>query len=107
MLVLEHEKHVLVSAATMTEALIVAARRGFSRDMNRIITSVVTQIIDVTPARARLAAEAYRLWGKNFHKASLNFGDCFAYATAREFDCPLLYIGNDFAQTDIPSAIAP
>ena len=107
LLVMEREKQVLISAATVTEAFIVAARRGFSRDMNRIIASVVTQIIDVTPQRARLAAAAYTIWGKSFHAASLNFGDCFSYATAREFDCPLLYIGNDFARTDVASAIPP
>jgi ribonuclease VapC len=35
----------------------------------------------------------------------LNFGDCFAYALAAERRCPLLYVGNDFAQTDIVSAL--
>ncbi len=52
------------------------------------------------------AADAYRRWGKGFHKASLNFGDCFAYALAEELACPLLYIGKDFPQTDIVSAMA-
>jgi ribonuclease VapC len=107
LLAIDQQKQVLISAATVTEAFIVAARRGLSRDMNQAIASVVTQIVDVTPQRARLAAAAYTVWGKNFHAASLNFGDCFAYATAKEFACPLLYIGNDFAQTDIASAIAP
>jgi ribonuclease VapC len=106
-LVLEREKQVLISAATVTEALIVAARRGFSRDMNQIIASMVTQIIHLTPGRARLASDAYAVWGKNFHRAALNFGDCFSYATAKEFGCPLLFIGNDFASTDVASAIAP
>ena len=35
----------------------------------------------------------------------LKFGDCFAYALAEEYDCPLLYIGNEFAQTDIRSSL--
>jgi ribonuclease VapC len=37
-------------------------------------------------------------------KASLNFGDCFAYALAKELEAPLLFKGNDFAQTDLPRA---
>ena len=37
--------------------------------------------------------------------ADLNFGDCFAYDLARSHNCPLLFIGNDFAKTDIRSAI--
>jgi ribonuclease VapC len=34
----------------------------------------------------------------------LNFGDCMAYAVAAVAGLPLLYTGNDFAQTDIPAA---
>jgi len=54
---------------------------------------------------ARLAVDAYRKWGRRNHPASLNFGDCFAYALAKERACPLLFIGNDFSQTDIVAAI--
>ncbi|MBR0924530.1 type II toxin-antitoxin system VapC family toxin, partial [Bradyrhizobium diazoefficiens] len=35
------------------------------------------------------------------HPAQLNFGDCFAYACAKAYRIPLLYKGNDFAQTDL------
>ncbi len=35
------------------------------------------------------------------HEADLNFGDCFAYACAKAFNSPLLYKGDDFAQTDL------
>ncbi len=104
--IFESEELILVSAGTVLEALIVAARRGMSNQMSTILSAITVKIVDVTPARAELAAAAYRSWGKNFHSASLNFGDCFSYATAKEFNCPLLFIGNDFAQTDIPSAIA-
>jgi len=103
-LIIENEKNIVISAATMVEAFIVAARRGFSYDMNYIISSAITRIVDVTPERAKLAVDAYTRWGKGFHPAALNFGDCFSYAAAKEFDCPLLYIGNDFARTDIASA---
>jgi len=51
-----------------------------------------------------LAIEAYERYGKSRHPASLNFGDCFAYACARHVGAPLLYKGDDFAQTDILSA---
>ena len=34
-------------------------------------------------------------------QAALNFGDCFAYEVAKERGCPLLYVGDDFAKTDI------
>jgi ribonuclease VapC len=30
------------------------------------------------------------------HRAQLNFGDCFAYALAKDSGEPLLYKGDDF-----------
>jgi hypothetical protein len=39
------------------------------------------------------------------HAASLNLGDCFAYALARATSERLLFKGEDFAKTDIPSAL--
>ena len=44
-------------------------------------------------------------WGKGVNPAGLNFGDCFAYQVAKANGCPLLYVGEDFARTDVRSAI--
>jgi ribonuclease VapC len=51
------------------------------------------------------ARAAFERFGRGRHRARLNFGDCMAYAVARAYDVPLLFKGNDFRQTDIPSAI--
>ena len=51
------------------------------------------------------ALEAYLTFGRRYHRARLNLGDCFAYALARRLDAPLLYKGDDFPQTDVRSAI--
>ena len=51
-----------------------------------------------------LAFEAYRRYGKGRHPAKLNMGDCAAYALAKSRGWPLLYKGEDFAQTDIERA---
>jgi ribonuclease VapC len=57
------------------------------------------------PAEARSGAiEAHDRFGKSRHPAALNFGDCFAYACASLARVPLLYKGDDFAQTDITTA---
>lgn len=104
--VLEAENSVLISTGTLAEVLVVATRRKLVKEVGDILKISVTQTVDLTPVRAHLAATVYTRWGKSFHKAGLNFGDCFAYATAEEFNCPLLYIGDDFAQTDIRSAIS-
>lgn len=50
-------------------------------------------------------AEAYGAWGKGVHPAGLNFGDCFSYAVARDHACRLLYVGQDFAGTDLPGSL--
>lgn len=52
-----------------------------------------------------LAQSAFRQFGKGRHKASLNMGDCFAYALAKSRGEPLLFKGNDFSQTDMESAL--
>ncbi|UVO51781.1 type II toxin-antitoxin system VapC family toxin [Sphingomonas sp. SUN019] len=60
----------------------------------------------VTVIQADLARVAYREYGRGTgHPAKLNFGDCFAYALARETGEPLLFKGNDFSQTDINPAV--
>jgi ribonuclease VapC len=51
-----------------------------------------------------LAVVANQRFGKGRHPAALNFGDCFAYACARQLGMPLLYKGDDFSQTDIDAA---
>jgi ribonuclease VapC len=56
---------------------------------------------------ARFAIEAAARFGLTVgHAAELNFGDCFAYATAKAYRCPLLFVGDDFAKTDIVSVLA-
>ena len=58
-----------------------------------------------TEHQARIAREAYRDFGKvSGHPAKLNFGDCFAYALAKEAGEPLLFKGNDLLETDVRPA---
>jgi ribonuclease VapC len=47
------------------------------------------------------AQRAYRRYGKGLHSAGLNFADCVAYALATDSGEPLLFKGDDFAQTDV------
>jgi ribonuclease VapC len=95
----------VISAGTVAEALIVASRRNVGEEMERLLDGLGFEIASVTEATARRIARAYASWGKGVHPAALNFGDCFAYDVAREHDCPLLHVGNDFARTDVQSAL--
>ena len=63
-------------------------------------------IASVNDELARIAPAARIRYGRGFGaSAGLNFCDCFAYALARTRTAPLLYIGDDFVQTDITSAL--
>jgi ribonuclease VapC len=103
--VLETETEVTISAGTVAEALIVAARRNVGDEVTRMIDGLGFEIAAVTPASARRIAAAYARWGRGAHPAGLNFGDCFAYEVAKEHSCPLLYVGDDFSKTDLASAL--
>jgi ribonuclease VapC len=96
----------LLSAGTVAECLVVGARRGISQDLVILLDRFNFDIIPVTAESARAVGDAYARWGKGVHPAKLNFGDCFAYALAIERGCPLLFVGEDFARTDVRSAIA-
>jgi len=106
MAALETAERVTVSAATMTESLIVAAGHSAEGPLTSLFERFGLDVITLTVDRAKDAAGAYRRYGKGWHAAGLNFGDCFAYALAKELDCPLLFVGDDFPRTDVKVALA-
>ena len=105
MAMLETEPVVLISAGTVAEALIVAARRKVAEEMAKLIDGLGFDVVTVTAASARRIAAAYENWGKGVHPAGLNFGDCFAYEVAKAHDCRLLFVGDDFSKTDVESVL--
>ena len=97
-----------LSAANFLEAGIVVDVTGdavASRRLDDFITEAEIQIEPVTEHQAHLARAAYRDFGKGKHRARLNFGDCFAYALAKDKREPLLFKGSDFSFTDVASAL--
>ena len=98
---IEQADELLISAASVTECLIVAAGKGVHDEMDGFLNALRSTIVPLTADRARTAADSYRIRGKGFHEASLSFGDCFAYTLAMEYGCPLLFVGDDFARTDV------
>lgn len=102
----EQADGLVICAATITETLIVATKLGLRQEAEIMLDELEMTVCDVTATFARRAAHAHDRWGKGRHKAALNYGDCFSYATAELHDCPLLYVGDDFAQTDVKSALS-
>ena len=96
-----------VSAATYVEsAIVIDSNRSalLSNLLDSFLGRSLINIEPVTVEQARLAREAYRDYGKGRHRAGLNFGDCFAYALAKEKGEPLLFKGDDFRKTDVEVA---
>src|SRR5437870_4282501 len=69
--------------------------------INDFIKNSGAEITPITPEIGQGAIRAFERFGRSRHPARLNMGDCFAYACARALDVPLLYKGDDFAQTDV------
>ncbi|MGH9571672.1 MAG: type II toxin-antitoxin system VapC family toxin [Candidatus Angelobacter sp.] len=94
-----------VSAANYVEsAAVIDGSRDpvASRRFDDLLREAEVVVEPVTTVQARLARDAYRDFGKGSgHPAKLNFGDCFAYALAKETGEALLFKGDDFACTDI------
>jgi ribonuclease VapC len=100
----------LLSVAGWVElSLVVAGRHGDAATLaflDRFLQTAAIERRPVDEPQARLAREAFLRFGKGRHPAGLNFGDCFAYALARTLDAPLLFVGDDFARTDVRPALA-
>jgi ribonuclease VapC len=62
------------------------------------------EVIPFGDSHWRVALEAFVRFGKGRHRAALNLGDCMTYATALIEESPLLYVGDDFARTDLAAA---
>lgn len=101
---IERESPRLLSAANLLEAsIVIESRKGDAggRELDLLLYRTGIEVIDVDQDQAEIARLAWRRFGKGRHPASLNYGDCFAYALAKSRRAALLFVGNDFAQTDI------
>ena len=93
-----------VSAATVVEAsLVMLGRFGEAGDalLDRLLRELNAQVVPVGIEHVALARDASARFGRGRHSAALNFGDCFSYALAASSGEPLLFVGEDFRQTDI------
>ena len=94
----------LLSAANALEtAIVLEARRGevAGREFDLFLHRLNIEIVPVDATQVEVARTGWRKYGKGRHPASLNFGDCFAYALSKTSGEPLLAKGNDFPKTDV------
>jgi ribonuclease VapC len=94
----------IISAASLVEVgIVMQVRRGNdgARDLDLLLAKLRVEVAPFTARQAEIARKAFRRYGRGRHDAELNFGDCFAYALAKDASAPLLFKGDDFRQTDV------
>jgi ribonuclease VapC len=97
-----------MSVSNWLEASMVVDRRGNALAVNWLeafMRDAQIELVPVSIPQAEIARRAWRVFGRGVHPAKLNYGDCFAYALAKETREPLLFKGDDFAQTDVEPAL--
>jgi ribonuclease VapC len=98
---------IAIGAPTLFETMMVMTKAAGGAGRNIVaefLTDLSVEVLPFDALHSKVAAEAFVRFGKGKHPAALNFGDCMTYATARVAELPLLFIGDDFARTDIEAA---
>jgi ribonuclease VapC len=72
--------------------------------VQRLLEELGVHVVPFGEAEWPIAVDAFSRYGRGRHPAALNFGDCLAYAAAAAAGDGLLFVGDDFARTDIPAA---
>jgi ribonuclease VapC len=101
---LERDPRRYLSAASLVEASMVMLHRyGEAGDaaLDRLLRALNVETVPVDAVQSAMAREAALRYRRGHHPAALNFGDCFSYALAGALGEPLLFTGEDFAQTDV------
>lgn len=97
-----------VSAATLVETRIVLERRTTAQaleDLERLLDELQFRVEPFDREQARSAHAGWRRFGKGRHEAALNLGDCYSYGLAKQTGGRLLFKGEDFSKTDLPSVL--
>lgn len=93
-----------VGAPTLVEtSMVFIARRGAGtgREVDELVKELGITVVPFGEPEWHAATAAFHKYGRGRHRASLNSGDCLAYATAAVAGDSLLFVGDDFSQTDI------
>jgi ribonuclease VapC len=103
---LSHADRLVMSAVTHLELGMVAMTRKVQIEAQQMVQLLQIEVLAFDADLSHVALAAFEQFGKGRHPAGLNFGDCCAYAQAKSMQAPLVFKGQDFAQTDIMSALA-
>ncbi|MBS1700389.1 MAG: type II toxin-antitoxin system VapC family toxin [Armatimonadetes bacterium] len=94
----------IVSSVSVLETYLVTRKslgEFTSIALNKVLIEYAFTVSEFGLSHLSYAQIAFEKYGKGRHPARLNFGDCIVYATAKLSDTPLLFVGDDFAKTDL------
>jgi ribonuclease VapC len=100
----------MMSAVSVLEtSIVVETRKGpaAGRELDLFLHRGRIDVVPLNVHQLELARDAYRRYGKGYHRAALNFGDYCAYALAAASGEPLLFKSSDFTHTDISKVLSP
>lgn len=98
----------VISAMTLFELRTVLMGRNpaAAGELDELIAVLGIGVVPFDEQQSGEAYAGYNRFGKGRGSmASLNLGDCAAYALARTLNAPLLFKGKDFIHTDIIAAL--
>jgi ribonuclease VapC len=93
----------LATPSYLESSMVLISRVGLeeARGLDLVVMHLDIEVVPFTRSQASRARDAFHRFGKGRHRAQLNFGDCIAYALAKESGEELLFKGTDFGLTDI------
>ena len=101
-------KRLLSALSALETAIVIHGRKGPAgvHELDLLIHAAGLTIVNFDADQVQLARTAYEKFGKGYHPAALNLGDCCSYALALSSGEPLLFKGNDFSKTDVAIVVS-
>ena len=100
-------KRLISAFSSLETGIVIEAKKGKAgaREFDLLMHHARIEIVSMNADQFEMARSAWRNYGRGNHPAGLNIGDCCSYALAKYSGEPLLFKGDDFSKTDIPSVL--
>lgn len=101
--IVDSEKRMMSAFSLLEAGLVILARKGELglAELNKLLKLIKVEVIAFDAQQTALAVTAWQQFGKGQHAAKLNIGDGCVYALSKQLGEPLLFKGDNFAQTDL------
>ena len=97
-----------MSAGTLMELSVIFIGKksaAGTQPLDELLQELKIHIVALDVDMVKLGRQGCASYGKGHSPASLNMGDLFSYAIAKQMNLPLYFEGLDFPQTDVQDAM--